>query len=426
MTMIRTTLLNGIAVIIKMLTLLGLNKFLALYVGPAGYAAIGQLQNAVQIITTLSSGAINSGVVKYTAEYKGDSRREATLWQTAGTLTGIASLVLAALMALMHSQLSQVFFGSDQFSSVFLWFAIGVVFFSFNSLFLAILNGKKEIVAYVLANIAGSLLSLSVTLVLTREFGLYGALTALVTYQSLSFLVTVIVFSRRSWFSWRALVGGIDKSIALNLGRFALMALTSAICIPLVQILIRHHLINLFGSEAAGYWEAMTRLSGAYLLMITTTLGVYYLPRLSELECGLALKREITQGLKIIAPLTLFGCGCIYLLRDFVIGVLFSRDFAPMEILFAGQLTGDVLKIVSWIVAYVMLSKAMLKLFIVAEIGSCVVLYVLTLIFTPYLGLAGAAWAYALSYLIYALAMYLLVYRRLADHSAPPQGTSLQ
>ena len=67
MTLIRTSLLNGIAVVIKMLTLLSINKVLAIYVGPVGYAALGQFQNAVQMITTFASGAINTGVTKYTA-----------------------------------------------------------------------------------------------------------------------------------------------------------------------------------------------------------------------------------------------------------------------------------------------------------------------------------------------------------------------
>ena len=59
MTLVRTSLLNAIAVAIKMLTLLGINKILAVYVGPAGYAALGQFQNAVQMISTFASGAIN-------------------------------------------------------------------------------------------------------------------------------------------------------------------------------------------------------------------------------------------------------------------------------------------------------------------------------------------------------------------------------
>ena len=69
MNLIRTSLLNGVAVLIKMIALLGINKVLAVYVGPAGYAAVGQFQNAVQMITTCASGAINTGVPNYTAEY---------------------------------------------------------------------------------------------------------------------------------------------------------------------------------------------------------------------------------------------------------------------------------------------------------------------------------------------------------------------
>lgn len=86
MTLIKTSLLNGIAVLFKMLTLLGLNKILAIYVGPAGYAVLGQFQNAVQMITTLASGAINTGVTKYTAEYHGEEEKQHTVWRTAGTI----------------------------------------------------------------------------------------------------------------------------------------------------------------------------------------------------------------------------------------------------------------------------------------------------------------------------------------------------
>jgi len=422
MSLIKSSLLNGIAVLVKMVSLLGLNKVLAIYVGPAGYAAVGQLQNAVQVLTTVSSGAINSGVVKYTAEYGAEEAKAREVWKTAGTLTACASFTLAVLMAVFNVQLSNAFFGNEHFGSIFLWFAIGIVFFSYNALLLALLNGKQEMMPYVVANIAGSLLSFFVTLLLTSRFGLYGALVALVTYQSFSFIVTACILHKRKWFCWAYLIGRIDPVIALNLGRFALMALTAAVCVPLAQILIRHHLIQEFGGEAAGYWEAMSRLSGAYLLMITTTLGVYYLPRLSELKTGQAVQREIIDGYKIIIPLLLLGCGFVYLTRDLVISLLFTQDFSPMRVLFAGQLVGDVLKVVSWVVSYVMLSKAMLRLFIVTEVASCVMLYGFTLLLTHFLGLEGATWAYALNYLIYGIIMYVCVYRRLGKHLGPEEG----
>lgn len=84
MTLLKTSALNGIAVGVRMLTALGLNKVLAYSVGPSGYAVIGQFQNFVSMLTTFASGAINTGVTKYTAEYSDDEARQRMVWRTAG------------------------------------------------------------------------------------------------------------------------------------------------------------------------------------------------------------------------------------------------------------------------------------------------------------------------------------------------------
>ena len=76
MTFIKTSLLNGIAVTVKLLTFLGINKLLSLYVGPIGYAFLGQYQNLITVVTTFASGAITTGVTKYTAEYYYDEKKQ--------------------------------------------------------------------------------------------------------------------------------------------------------------------------------------------------------------------------------------------------------------------------------------------------------------------------------------------------------------
>jgi PST family polysaccharide transporter len=413
MTLIKTSLLNSIAVAIKMLTLLGLNKILAIYVGPSGYAALGQFQNAVQMITTFASGAINTGVTKYTAEYYYDEERQHAVWRTAGTIALIGSLSTAILVIIFNQNLAGWFLKDDTMGSVFVWFAATLVLFVFNTLLLAILNGKKEIQRYVIANIAGSLFALAVTSVMAWQLGLYGALVALAVYQSLTFFVTLQLTYKAPWFKLRYLVGSIDKQSAKNLGKFTAMALTSAACVPVSHILIRNHLGETLGWDAAGYWEAMWRLSSAYLMLVTTTLSVYYLPKLSELKDSNAIKREIIQGYKIILPVAAV-CGLvIYLLRNFIIHVLFTKDFAPMEVLFAWQMVGDTLKIGSWILAYLMLGKAMVKLFIASEIVFSVSFYGLTIILVKTMGLEGVALAHSLNYLMYWLLMAFFILKTL-------------
>lgn len=413
MTLVRTTLLNGIAVFIKMLTLLGVNKILAVYVGPAGYAALGQFQNAVQMITTFASGAINTGVTKYTAEYHEDEAKQHKVWRTAGTIALLGSLLTALVIALFNHSLAAWFLKDANYGGVFLWFAATLVLFTFNTLLLAILNGKKEIGRYVLASIAGSIFALLVTGTMAIRFGLYGALVALAVYQSITFFVTLLLCYKAPWFKISYLVGGIDKQTALNLGKYTAMALTSAACVPLSHILVRNHLGETLGWAAAGYWEAMWRLSTAYLMLVTTTLGVYYLPKLSELQDPQEIKKEIIQGYKIILPVAALSGLVIYMLRDFIIRLLFTQDFVPMRALFGWQMLGDTLKIGSWILAYLMLGKAMFKLFIFSEIVFAAGFVALTWVFTSSLGLKGVAIAHAVNYFIYWLAMLFFIFRGL-------------
>jgi len=401
MNLIKTSFLNGIAVAIKMLTLLGLNKVLAVYVGPTGYAAVGQFQNAVQMLTMFASGAINTGVTKYTAEIGEDPGRLHTLWRTAGTIVIIGSITAAVLIVIFSGPLSIWAFGHDDFSGVFIVFAATLILFNLNTLLLAVLNGKKEILLYVIANIGGSIFSLIITSIMAMYFGLYGALAAFAVYQSLSFFVTFLLCRRADWFAASYFFGAIDKKTLMDLGKFTAMALTSAVCMPVTTMLIRQDLGDSLGWESAGYWEAMWRLSSAYLLLVTTTLSVYYLPRLSELKGVAELTSEIMKGYKVIIPLTIMAGGVIYFLKDFLIQLLFTADFAPMRELFGWQMVGDTLKIGSWILAYLILGKAMYKTFIVTEIFAAVSFVLLSAFFVSVFGLRGVAMAYALNYALY-------------------------
>lgn len=411
MTLIKTSLLNAIAVAIKMLTMLGINKILAIYVGPAGYAAIGNFQNAVQMITTLGSGAINTGVTKYTAEYHADEAQQRKVWQTAGTIALLGSVITGLLVAVFHRKLAGWFLSDEQYGSVFIWFGLTLVFFVFNTLLLAILNGKKEIKRYVFINIAGSIFSLIVSALMIAQFGLYGALLTLAINQSLVFCVTVALCYRTTWFKLKYLIGRVDKKTAINLAKFTAMAVTSAVTVPVSHIMVRNLLGENLGWDAAGYWEAMWRLSAAYLMFVTTTLGVYYLPRLSELQDPEDIKKEIIQGYKIILPVAA-ACGLvIYLLRDFIINLLFSKEFLPMRELFGWQMVGDTLKIGSWILAYVMLGKTLVGIYIMTELFFAFSFYLFSWFFLDVTNFKAPVVAYVVNYLIYWIFMYALIMR---------------
>lgn len=415
MGLFKTSILNGIAVLVRVITGFLLNKILAVYVGPSGYAAMGQFQNFIQMVTSFSGGAINTGIIKYTAEYYEDTEKQRGIWRTAGSLVLICSFIFALLIMLFNVQLSNYIFNTEKYRSVFIWFAIFLIFFNFNALFLAILNGKKEIVKLVIANILGSVFSLVITSMLAIQYQLYGALVALSIYQSLAFFVTLILCYRATWFKLSYLFGKIDPSITKRLGAFVVMALVSAVCVPLSQIAIRYYLTKEFSLEYAGYWEAMIRLSATYLMLVTTTLSVYYLPRLSELTNIIDIKKEVYRGYQFIFPLALIAGLFVYLCRDLIIRILFTDSFLPMEQLFLWQMIGDALKIGSWILAFLMLSKAMTKLFVITEILFAISSVVLTIAGTKLFGFEGVSIAHIVNYAVYWIFMAVFVFKRLRE-----------
>lgn len=415
MNLLKTSVLNGIAVLVKTATMFILNKILAVYVGPSGYAAIGQFQNFIQMVTSFAGGSINTAVVKYTAEYGDNPTEQRKIWQNAGTIILALSLIFSLLIILFQKSLSLYIFHSIEYQSVFIWFGIFLIFFNFNALFLAILNGKKEILKLVIANIAGSVFSLVITGFLAYQYHILGALIALSIYQSIAFFITLILCIKSDWFKFQFLFGDIDKAIATKFGHYALMVLVSAVCVPLSQIAIRTLLTNKFGANYAGYWEAMTRLSGAYLMLVTTTLGVYYLPRLSELKTYHEIKHEVYTGYKFIFPLALVAGLAVYLLRDWIIKLLFTDSFLPMRELFLWQIIGDILKIGSWILAYLMLGRAMIKLFMITEISFALLLIIMTYFGIKLFGFEGSTIAYMINYVFYWLILSIFVFKKLRN-----------
>lgn len=409
MSLVKTSLLNGIAVAVKVASALVLNKILAVYVGPAGYAIIGQFQNAVSIVVSLAGGVVATGVTKATAQHYDDEAKQHAVWQTAIRFSLGASLIAGMSLLFVGDWLSAWLLHRADMSSVFVWLALALPAMAANNLLMAIVNGKKEVGIYVIANIIGSLLSLLVIGLLVYYFGLYGALVAFTINPAIVLLSTAAMVARRDWFKAKFLWGQMNRPALRELSGFALMGLTSALTVPILYMLIRDHLATNLGLTAAGYWQASWKISEIYLMLVTTTLSVYYLPRLAEIRSATDLKTEIIKVYRIVMPIVVVGAVTIYLLRDFIIHILFTPDFLPMRELFPWQLTGDVIKIGAFVLAYIMLGRAMVKLFVITEVAFCVSFFLLTLLFVSKWGLQGVSIAYAVNYSVYWVCMIYLV-----------------
>lgn len=401
MSLVRTSALNGIATAVRMATAISLNKVLALLVGPAGYAVIGQFQNLFSVVTTFATGAINTGVTRGTAAYGDDPARQRVLWRTATTVVLSTSLTAAILVAAFSRPLAQTFLGGADRTAVLVWAAISIVPISLNALLLAILNGLKDVRRYVASNIAGSLLSLVLTGLLAWYRGLEGALIALSVNQAVVVVVTLAQVRRCAWFEPRRWLGALDRRELRGLGGYTLMAATTAMVGPTSLLMVRHILVGRFGLAYAGYWDAMWRISTIYLTLITTTLTLYYLPRIAELRDWRELRAELRHVLRLVVPAVAALALGIFVLRNVAVTLLFSASFEPMKQLFGWQMAGDVLKITAWLFAFLMVGRGLVAEFIVTEIMSGAVFVLGTWLLTPWLGFPGVAAAHCLNYMVY-------------------------
>ncbi|PWC19123.1 O-antigen flippase [Brenneria roseae subsp. roseae] len=412
MNLIKTSILSFIATAIKVLAGLVINKAIAMFVGPAGLALVGQFQNFSQIAMTAAKGAINSGVTKYIAEYgNNEEEKVPILISTSAKISIICSVIVGAFTIFFSNFASLHFLHDVKYQYIFVIFGFTIILFSLNQLILSILNGLREIKSFISINIIQSLYGLVFTTVLIVFWGIDGALIALVTNQSVVFLIVIWMLRKHAVIKWDNFLHRFDKVEGKKLLGFAAMALTSALTLPISQLIVRNYIVDKISWDAAGYWQAIWYISTMYLMVITTALSTYYLPRLSEIKERTELREELMNGYKIILPVVIVMSLSIFLLRDFIILVLFNNDFMAMRELFKWQLTGDVIKISSWLLAFILISKAEVKIVIFSEVIFSISFVLLSFMFIKQTNsVIGVTYAYVCNYIMHFFFMLTFVF----------------
>lgn len=402
----KVSLWSGIVTLLRMLINLAISKILAVFVGPSGFAMIGQLQNGLAIFSTVSSGAIGTGVTKYIAEDQKNVSKKGSVIHSAIKITLVSTTITTFCVLIFSKIISFYLFNTDKYQSIVIFFAIGLSFNAFNGLMLAIINGEKRFRIFIIASLAGTVFIFLLTFGLVYFFNLYGALMAFAVGQSFVFFVTLFLV-RDSINDWKNLLfhASDESDIYFNLFNYSLMALTSSLVVPFSQILIRNKIVHNLSATDAGIWDGINKVSTTFLGIITISLTTYFLPRISEISDSFVMRKEIIKTISIILPLVVFTSICIYLSREIIIHLLFTPEFLPMKDLFSVQVFGDSIKILSWIFSFILLAKAKVKTFIVSEILFSFFSVVLSFFMIDKYGLIGTTYAYVLNYIIYLCVM---------------------
>lgn len=405
----RISSLNSLSVILKIGIGLITSKLLAIFIGPSGMALVGNLRNFLTSLESVSTLGFQSGIVKYVAENEKNKSELQKIIATVFLTLLVVVIVLSGLLFFLASFWNNRIFGDNfEFSLVFKILALALPWYAISIFLLAVINGLGKFKKVIWVNCIGNTIGLVVSVLLILKFTTLGALLAVVISPALLFFVTFYFINKEIAFFDTIKFRLFDFRIIKNLSSYSLMAMVSAVFGPLVFLAIRNNVIQTLGIDQAGYWETMTRISSYYLLFVSTLLSVYFLPKLSNSKTNQETKSIFWSYYKTILPVFIIGVTIIYFLRFFIIKLLFTAEFLPVENLFLGQLLGDVFKVCSLILGFQFLAKKMTAAFIISELLSLAVLYFSSLYFIRIFGIEGVVLAQAFDNFLYLV--FLLYY----------------
>ncbi|MBJ3816287.1 lipid III flippase WzxE [Shimwellia pseudoproteus] len=381
-------------------------KLLAVAYGPSGVGMAGNFRQMVTVLGVLAGAGIFNGVTKYVAQYQ---QQPARLRQVVGTSSAMVlafSSLLAVVFMVAAGPISRGLFGLEvpghaHYSGVIQLVGLVQMGIAWANLSLALLKGYRDAAGNALSLMAGSLIGVVAYFICWRIGGYAGALLGLALVPALIVIPAGYMLHRRRHFPLHWLKPCWDRQLAASLSKFTLMALITSVTLPLAYVMMRNLLASHYSWDEVGIWQGVSSISDAYLQFITASFSVYLLPTLARQLDKRDVTREIIRALRFVLPAVAVASLTVWLLRDVAIWLLFSHKFTAMRDLFAWQLVGDVLKVGAYVYGYLVIAKASLRFYILAEVSQFALLTGFSHWLIPAHGALGAAQAYMATYIVY-------------------------
>ncbi|REG90186.1 O-antigen translocase [Winogradskyella sediminis] len=405
---LKITSLNAVVITIRLLVSAGVQRLLAVTVGEAGYASIGQVRNILAMLTSTTTLGTFNGVVKYVAEFKTNQPELSKVFSTVTTFTLIGSLVSAVVLFFGASHLSEYLFNSQAYIYIFQLLAVIAPFIAMSRVANAVVSGlsdykkyaKIELISYLLATVA------LVIGLFTSE--LKGVIIAIAFAPVIQLIVLGFVFGKtlKTYVKFKSL--GFQLFYKNKLLAFTLMSFISTFLLNYIELNIRTLVAEEININEAGYWTAITFISKNYMVFATGLFTLYVLPKFASIHSKYEFKNEVFNIYKTILPIFGLGMLLVYVLRDYIIQFIYP-DFTGMEPLFKWQLLGDFIRLGALVLSHQFLAKRLVKSFVITEIASLALFFVLSKVFIQYYGTEGIVIAHFVRYILYFIMVCFVI-----------------
>jgi len=401
MSLAKASVWTAASTLIKIAAGLLVIKLLAVAFGPEGVGQAGNFRQLITVLGVLAGAGIFNGVTKLVAQHHDDPEQLKRVTGTSSAMVLGFSTLLAAVFLLAAQPISMGLFGHDRYQNVVRLVAFIQMGIAWANLTLAILKGFRDARGNALSLIIGSIIGVAAWYLCFRLGGYEGALLGLALVPALVVFPALWMMKRREHVPFSYLKPRWNSALAGQLSKFTLMALMTSVTLPVAYVMMRNLMAAQYSWDEVGIWQGVSTISDAYLQFITATFSVWLLPTLSRLTAKEDITREVVRSLKFVLPAFAAASFTVWLLRDFAIWLLFSVKFAAMRDLFAWQLVGDVLKVGAYVFGYLVIAKASLRFYVLAEISQFALLTGFSRWLIPAHGALGAAQAYMATYIVY-------------------------
>ncbi|MFW3895892.1 O-antigen translocase [Pseudomonas bharatica] len=400
---IKSACLTGCAHLSRIAVGFLLIKVVAFYLGPDGLGALGHFMSLATIIYMVAGGGVTNAVIKYASEYNQQPHRLVRMISASSSYSLACCLVVGVLGILFSRPLAGFLFSDSDNWWLVVLLALAQFFYAYVNIVVGVGNGLLATHVYSRIQVVGSLLAAVLTFALVMKYGFKGAAVATVVIY-LAPALPAAYFHFRSSLRSKVRFVRLKYVEVKRFARFSGMMLVSAASFPIVEMVIRQALINGAGVQEAGLWQGLIKLSSAYLGFFTIFLSYYFMPMISREQDKGVIKSLTLRMMLAVSLLFLIGAVVLYSGRVFFISHLLSDEFSRASDYLGYQLIGDGFRIASYVLGFIAVAKASIRLYIGAELlQNGLFLGVAYSFSSSSAGVLSVVQAYALAYVVYFL-----------------------
>lgn len=413
---LRSSSLVGAASLAAILLAIFRTKVLAILVGPEGVGIVGLYVGLMSTAAAFATMGLGSAGTRQIAEAAAEEDPEALAIARRAMFWGTIVLATAGTLAVwaLREPLAAVVLGSARQADTVAWLSIGVGFSVAGVSQGALLQGMRRVGEMAALNVIGAVASTILGLAFVWRWREAGLVAYVLAGPALGFLlghVYVMRLPARSGWSVHAEEMARQWKTLFRLG-IAFMG--AGLVASFAQLWIRIVLGDELGVGAVGHFQAAWTISSQYLGFVLGAMAADYYPRLTGLiHEGPAATRLVNHQTE--AALLLAGPVFVAMmaLAPWIVEILYAPAFAPAVPVLRWQIIGDVLKVASWPLGFVILAAGDSRTFLWTETIAFGLMGAIVTAMTGAVGLQIAGIAYLAAYVVYLPVVYWLARRRI-------------